>query len=106
MPRGMENYICASEDFSHYDNETDLIYGFRYPTVAPEVTIIQNISQSEISEEKLKELIQAHIPEIKETIIDELGDIIASPVTREAVDAVIDEIYGGSALDAVKEDDD
>lgn len=110
MSRAMENYICASEDRPHYNNETDILYGFRYPMKSPRVTIIQDITEvikEEMSEEKINELIDARIPQVTETVINEIGDTIMDlSVTGEAVDAAIDEIYGGSASDIIKEDDD
>ena len=111
MSRAIERYVCASEDRSHYNNETDYLIGFRYPMKSPRVTVIQNITKTEIierevPEEKLQELIDARIPEIKETVINEIGDIAATAVTTEAVDEAINEIYGGSASDLVKEGND
>ena len=41
MSRAIENYICASEDRSHYNNETWYLNGFFYPMRRPEVTVIQ-----------------------------------------------------------------
>lgn len=107
MSRAMENYICASEDRPHYNNETDLLYGFQYPMRSPRVTIIQEnyvteIIKEEIPEEKLTELIEARIPQVTEAVIEGIGD---SLVTTENVDDVIDEIYGGSALDLAQEED-
>lgn len=106
MSRAIEDYVCASEDRSHYNNETDFLMGFRYPTQSPRVTIIQEnhiteVIKEEIPDERLNELIDARIPQVTETVINEIGD---SLVTTENIDAAIDEIYGGSASDILGED--
>ena len=108
MSRAIENYICASEDRPHYNNETNFLYGFRYPMVSPRVTIIQEVTETkvikeDVPEEKLNELIDARIPKLKSDVISEIGEITA-PVTTEAVDEVVDEIYGGSASDIIQEE--
>ena len=107
MPRAIEDYICASEDRSHYNNETDYLYGFQYPMRAPHVIVIQDVHKTQIIErevpdERLNDLIAAHMPEEKETILNELGETI---VTQENIDDRIDEIRGGTAADAIKEGD-
>ena len=100
MSRAIENYICASEDRSHYNNETDNLYGFHYPMRSPEVTIIQQVIKTEtVSDERLLELINERLPELKETVLNE---IVIPGITTEDVDAVVDEIHGGSALDAIE----
>ena len=96
MSRARERYICASEDRPHYNNEVDYCTPYRYPGPPPHVvTFIQeSIIREEISEDRLNEIIDARIPQITETVINEIGDTI---VTTENVDAAIDEIYGGAA---------
>ncbi len=106
MARGIEHYICASEDRDHYNNmyEYDCYY---YPPkplkpnviVSPVVNIEQNIPQ-----EQLKEIINERLQEMKKNIVDEINNSINIAITNEDVDAVIDEIYGGSASDVMKED--
>lgn len=51
MPRAMEDYICASEDRSHYNNETYCPYGFQTPMLEPCVTVVQEIHKLEVSDE-------------------------------------------------------
>jgi hypothetical protein len=41
---------------------------------------------------------------MKKNIVDEINNSINIAITNEDVDAVIDEIYGGSASDVMKED--
>jgi len=105
MSRAIERYVCASEDRPHYNNETNILYGFCYPMRAPEVTIIQEIHETkiverEVPDERLNDLIDARIPGLKETVLDELGETI---VTQDNIDDTIDEIYGGSASDMIGE---
>lgn len=100
MPRAMEDYICASEDRSHYNNETYYPYGFQTPMLEPRVTIIQEIHKVEISDEQLSKVLADRMPEVKETILNELGDII----TKDNIDDAITEIHGGTAADAIRED--
>lgn len=104
MSRARERYICASEDRPHYNNEADYFMGYRCPAPPPNVvTFVQEkIIKEEISVDKLNELIDARIPQITETVINEVGDSI---VTSDTVDSAIDEIYGGSASDVLEEDD-
>ncbi len=33
MSREIENYVCASEDRPHYNNETEYLQGFYYPYI-------------------------------------------------------------------------
>lgn len=103
MSRAMERYICASEDRPHYNNEADYFMGYRYPAPPPHVvTFVQEkIIREEISEDRLNEIIDARIPQIKETVINEIGDV---QVTTENIDNAVDEIYGGSASDVLEED--
>lgn len=93
MPRAIEDYVCASEDRSHYNNETYYPYGFQTPMLEPRVTIIQEVHKLEISDEQLSRVLEAQMPKVTDTIINELD-----------LDAAIDEIHGGSAADAVPED--
>ncbi len=68
MSRAIENYICASEDRPHYNNETWGLYGFYYPMRSPQVTIIQNLYTNGITEEKVNELIDARVSDISDAI--------------------------------------
>ena len=45
MPRAIEDYICASEDRSHYNNEGYYPWGFQTPMRTPEVTVINQITK-------------------------------------------------------------
>lgn len=100
MSRARERYICASEDRPHYNTEDDYFMEYRYPGPPPNVvTFVQEkIIKEEISEEKLNELIEARISQLKDDIIDQVNDSVA---TTEVIDAAIDEIYGGSASDVL-----
>ena len=55
MPRAIEDYICASEDRPHYNNETLDLYGFYYPMRRPHVTTINIINKTEIIEQGVSE---------------------------------------------------
>ena len=97
MPRALEDYICASEDRSHYNNETWDLYGFYYPWVEPHYTTINIINKTEIIEQKIsdEELdveITARIPQIA----DEVGDIIVPSIK---------EVHGGSASEVMDEEE-
>lgn len=101
MSRAIENYICASEDRSHYNNETWELWGFRYPMRVPYVTTINVINKTEvieqkISEEELNAAIDARIPQITETVANEVGEIIVPSIK---------EIHGGSASEVMDEED-
>ena len=109
MSRAIERYVCASEDRSHYNNETDYLYGFRYPMRSPKVINISLINQTireelpiEKINEQISELVSQQMPSLTETVVTELGDLLNQPVTTEEVDDAIDEIYGGSAIDMVE----
>lgn len=65
MPRALEDYVCASEDRSHYDNETWDLWGFEYPMRSPKVINIVHetkIIKEKMSEEEINQLIDARIP--------------------------------------------
>ena len=102
MSRARERYICASEDRPHYNNEADYFMGYRCPAPPPNVvTFVQEkIIKEEISEDKLNELIDARIPQLKEDVLNEINDTVT---TTDVIDAAIDEIYGGSASDVLEE---
>lgn len=103
MSRARERYICASEDRPHYNNEADYFMGYRCPAPPPNVvTFVQEkIIKEEVSEDKLNELIDARIPQLKEDVLNEINDTVT---TTDVIDAAIDEIYGGSASDVLEED--
>ena len=104
MSRGMEHYVCASEDRDHYNN----IYAYDcyyYPPRPPRPNLIVSPTvhvESKVSPEELRQLINERLVEMKQTIIDEIKASINVEITTEQVDAVIDEIYGGSASDVMK----
>ena len=102
MSRARERYICASEDRPHYNNEADYFMGYRCPAPPPNVvTFVQEKKiKEEISEDKLNELIDARIPQLKEDVLNEINDTVT---TTDVIDAAIDEIYGGSASDVLEE---
>ena len=98
MSRAMEDWVCASEDRWHYDNDTWYPYGFQTPMVSPEVTIINQIVKTEIieqkiSEEELNELIEARIPQLVERVTAEASENIIPEIT---------EIHGGSASEVLE----
>jgi len=116
MSRAMENYICASEDRSHYNTDTcvlldywpDPLVPIHYPVQIgsyeeyPQSLVDQNpanivinetVIQQNISQEEIIEIINNTIPQLAETLAEKLGTII----TEADLDAAIDEIYGGSA---------
>ena len=77
MPRGLEHYICSSEDRCHYDNTC--AYDYYYcPPMPPKpnliVSPIVNI-ESNISEEEIKQLINSRLQELKQNIVD-ASDVI------------------------------
>lgn len=93
MSRAIEDYICASEDRSHYNNEIYSSYAYwglysitpaYYPIQSyycnpqptppspPNVTIIKQV----ISKEEINEIIDGTIPRIAESISNRIGDII------------------------------
>lgn len=92
MPRAIEDYICASEDRSHYNNETWELLGFHYPMRTPHVINIINKVEQKISQEELNELIDARIPHITETVVNE---VIPS----------ISEVHGGSASEVMEDEE-
>lgn len=97
MPRAIEDYVCASEDRSHYNNEGYYPWGFQTPMRTPEVTIINQITKvvkEKISEEELTEIINARIPQITERVTAEVSQTILPEIT---------EIDGGSASDLIEE---
>lgn len=99
MSRAIENYICASEDRWHYNNETRYPYGFQTPMRTPEVTIINQIVKTEIikqeiSEEELARLIETCIPQITKVVTTEVSQNILPEIT---------EIDGGSASEVMDE---
>ena len=120
MSRAIENYICASEDRPHYDNEFFIAYdywplpavfidypgktysyeGYQQPPVdqnPTNVVINETIVQQTISQEEITEIINNTIPQLAETLAEKLGTII----TEADLDAAIEEIYGGSASDII-----
>ena len=104
MSRAIENYVCASEDRSHYDTCAWDLQGFRYPSLAPQVTYIEVINKTEIVdtvlEEKIKKMVDTVVSKIqtdmRDDLLTELNETIASELQ-------IDEIYGGSATEGMKE---
>ena len=52
--------------------------------------------------EEIKQLINSRLQELKQNIVDEINATINVGITSQDVDAVIDEIYGGSASDVIK----
>lgn len=92
MSRAIEDYVCASEDRPHYNNETWDLYGFYYPMRTPHVINIINKTVEKVSTEELNELIDARIPHITETVVNEVLPSIS-------------EIDGGDAFNAVKEEE-
>lgn len=97
MPRAIEDYVCASEDRSHYNNEGYYPWGFQTPMRTPEVTVINQITKvvkEKISEEELTEIINARIPQITERVTAEVSQNILPEIT---------EIDGGSASDLMEE---
>lgn len=100
MWREMENYICNSEDRPHYD--TDRFYPWHCaPMRTPEVTVINQIVETKIiketiSEEELTEIIDARLPQITQRVTEEVSTNILPE---------INEIDGGSASDALLDDE-
>lgn len=93
MSRAIEHYICASEDRSHYNNETYRLRGFLYPAREPHITIIQEVYKEEkVSDERLNELIDARIPGLTETVVNEVIPAITEGDW---------EVHGGSASEVI-----
>ena len=88
MSRAIENYICASEDRPHYDNEGPFLYGFGYPMRRPEVTVYQTVYktvyENGISEDKVNELIDSRISDISD-------NMEFYPIPEEEVKDIIEE---------------
>lgn len=102
MSRAIEDYVCASEDRSHYNNETGELWGFYYPMRSPHVITINEITETTIVKEevpidKLNELIDARIPQITETVTNEVSENIIPEIT---------EVHGGSASEVMGEEGD
>ena len=96
MPRALEDYVCASEDRSHYDNETWDLWGFEYPMRSPKVINIVHetkIIKEKMSEEEINQLIDARIPQLVETVTNEVADTVIPSIT---------EVHGGSATEVIK----
>lgn len=106
MSRGLEHYICASEDRDHYNN-TYAYDCYYYPPRPPKPNIIVspivNV-ESKVSQEELRNIVNERLQALKQTIVEEIKASINIEVTNEQVDAVINEIYGGSASDVMKEE--
>lgn len=106
MSRAIERYVCASEDRSHYNNETWCLRGFHYP-LEPHVTVIEVVNKTEVvevvPEEKMREMVDAMVPGIQADIRDDLLTEINETIIPELQTEEIDEIYGGSATDVIKE---
>ena len=95
MPRAIEDYVCASEDRWHYDNETWDLWGFEYPMRSPKVVTIVNqttIIKEKVSQEEINQLIDARIPHLTETVVNEVNETLADSIT---------EIHGGSATEVI-----
>ncbi len=73
MSRAIEDYICASEDRSHYNNEVWYLNGFFYPYRRPEINVYQITNQASISDEN-------------QDIIQEIGNTIAALISTQDVD--------------------
>lgn len=119
MSRAIENYICASEDRPHFNNDFFIDYDywsfplipFYYPNeICPyeeyyqpqqqnptSVVINETIIQQSITQEEITELLNRTIPQLAENLAERLGNIIS----EEDLDAAINEIYGGSASDMI-----
>ena len=117
MSRAIEDYICASEDRSHYNNERFGSYGYwnfypiiptyyspqpcrDYPNPNPQPSPSTNITiiKQTISKQEINEIIDETIPRIADSISNKIGDVIDS----SDLDSSIDEIYGGSASDMIE----
>lgn len=118
MSRAIEDYICASEDRSHYNNErfgsyscwglypvTPIYYSpmwsyrdYHNPNPQPAPPTNVTIIKQTISKQEINEIIDETIPRIAESISDKIGDVIDS----SDLDSSIDEIYGGSASDMIE----
>jgi cell division ATPase FtsA len=101
MSRAIEDYVCASEDRPHYNNETWELWGFQYPMRSPKVINIREVIETkvikeEVPEEKLNELIDARIPHITEVVTDEVNEAIIPTIT---------EVHGGSATEVMDDDE-
>ena len=85
MSRGMEHYVCASEDRDHYNNiyEYDCYY---YPPRPPKSNIIVspivNV-ESKVSSEELRQLINERLADMKQTTIDEIKASLDVEITTE-----------------------
>ena len=117
MPGLRETYICSSEDRRHYNNirSNNDYYFHRYCMPSPPIHkkekpiyIIDNTESTSgntiISQEQIKQLINENIAQLKDAIIQEISNALNIQITNEDINAVINEIYGGSASDVFKEE--
>ena len=98
MSRMIEDYVCASEDRVHYNLDDECLRGFhRQGMIAPHVITYNITNKTEIietvSDDKIKEVVETMIPGLKEDIHNDIVNEIEE----------IDEIYGGSATEVLKE---
>ncbi len=110
MSRAIERYVCSSEDRCHYDTEDIIPFGYyiihkpkddntkpmmppeppydmgyMVPCWSPHMTSINIINKTEITEqvsdEQIQEAINSHIPDITETVVNEIGDNISITIS-------------------------
>ena len=108
MSRQIEDYLCASEDRTHYNWDGPCLRGFHtHGMVAPHVINYNIINKTEVvevvPEEKIKEMVDALVPNIQENITNDILTEINETIIPELTTEEIDEIYGGSATDVIKE---
>lgn len=92
MSRAIEDYVCASEDRSHYDTD-DLInrYGFYYGIGSPYIQSVHVSYNITPTEEQLRSLVEKKVPEIRDQVLDEVGEVIVPSISEEEINEIIDE---------------
>lgn len=94
MSRAIEQYVCASEDRSHYNTDRNIDDSFLYHMYIqalhpPVIQYIQPIKSE--NEKQINEILDEKSPELVETIINEIGEIVVPTLTDEEIDEIIDE---------------
>jgi len=92
MSRAIENYVCASEDRPHYNTDDPMgIYGFYYGIGSPYIQSVHVSYNITPTEEQLRSLVEEKVPEIRDQVLDEVGEVIVPSISEEEIDEIIDE---------------
>lgn len=95
MSRAIENYVCASEDRSHYNTDDPMgIYGFYYGIGSPYIQTLNVHYDITPTEEQLKRIVEEKIPEVRDQILEEVGEVIVPAISNDEIDEMIYERMG------------